>query len=103
MVAETSGGCLLGAAAVGEKGKPAQDVGAAAAQELVSDVHAGGCVDQWFANGFLLDSVAMLDVSSNCHIDHMLVPPSDLALEGGFLSAMKRNIGVCLNAGYKIS
>lgn len=49
-VARTSTGCLLGAAAVGERGKQAQQVGAAAAAELVEDIQSGGCVDRWWGS-----------------------------------------------------
>jgi RNA 3'-terminal phosphate cyclase (ATP) len=47
-LARTSGGCLQGAAAVGERGKPAQQVGAEAAAQLLEDIAAGGCVDRWW-------------------------------------------------------
>ena len=45
--AQTSTGCVLGVAAVGERGKQAQHIGAEAAQKLIEDIRAGGCVDQW--------------------------------------------------------
>ena len=47
-VARTSTGCVLGGAAVGERGRQAQQVGAQAAESLVRDIRAGGCVDQWW-------------------------------------------------------
>lgn len=49
LVAETSEGCLLGAASVGAKGRQAQQVGADAAADLLQDIRAGGCVDRWCA------------------------------------------------------
>jgi RNA 3'-terminal phosphate cyclase (ATP) len=47
LVATTSEGCVLGAAAIGERGKSSEQLGEAAAQELVEDIYAGGCVDRW--------------------------------------------------------
>lgn len=47
LTAATANGCLLGAAAIGERGKSAQDLGRAAARELQEDIQAGGCVDRW--------------------------------------------------------
>ncbi len=47
LIATTSEGCLLGAAAIGERGTSSEQLGKAAAQELIDDIYAGGCVDCW--------------------------------------------------------
>jgi len=41
----TSKGCMVAASAIGEKGKRAPQVGHAAAEELISEWKAGGCID----------------------------------------------------------
>ena len=45
----------MGAAGLGERGKPAEAVGDGAAEELVQDLQTGGCVDRWCAVILLLD------------------------------------------------
>ena len=45
-IAETSTGCLLAGSAIGRKGEPAERTGRSAAEELVTSVRAGGCVDE---------------------------------------------------------
>lgn len=45
---------LLGAGALGERGKPAEQVGEAAARALVQEAATGACLDQWMADQFLV-------------------------------------------------
>ena len=47
LVAHTSTGCMLGASAVGERGLPAEEVAAKAANQLLANIDAGGCVDEY--------------------------------------------------------
>ncbi|XP_075217022.1 RNA 3'-terminal phosphate cyclase [Lycorma delicatula] len=44
--AETSTGCVLGGTALGKRGVPAEDVGRAAADELIESINFHSCVDQ---------------------------------------------------------
>lgn len=45
LMAETSTGCRLAGSALGKRGIPAEQVGEAAAAELLKDISEGGCVD----------------------------------------------------------
>ena len=45
--ATTESGCLLGAAAPGQRGVSSEEIGARAATELLEDLQHGGCVDRW--------------------------------------------------------
>ena len=47
LVAESDTGCLWGASALWERGKPPGTAGREAAQELVAALASGACVDQW--------------------------------------------------------
>jgi RNA 3'-terminal phosphate cyclase (ATP) len=54
LIAEFAGGARLGASAVGEKGEPAERVGARCAEELLEDVEAGGCADRHLTDQLLV-------------------------------------------------
>lgn len=45
---------IMGAGALGELGKPAEQVGEAAARALLFEVCSGACLDQWMADQFLV-------------------------------------------------
>ncbi|KAI9092581.1 RNA 3'-terminal phosphate cyclase-domain-containing protein [Phlyctochytrium arcticum] len=52
--AHTSTGCILGASALGGKGKPAEDVARHAVDQLVANLNAGGCVDEYMQDQLIL-------------------------------------------------
>lgn len=54
LAATTSTGCVLGGSALGERGRPAEDVGTAAAEELLTAANVGACVDE-----YLLDQLVI--------------------------------------------
>jgi RNA 3'-terminal phosphate cyclase (ATP) len=54
LVAETDTGCLLGASALGERGKRAEDVGREAATELAAVLKGGACVDSHLADQLVI-------------------------------------------------
>lgn len=45
--AETSTGCVIGGTALGKRGVPAEDVGRAAADQLIESINNNACVDQY--------------------------------------------------------
>lgn len=47
IAAESIEGCILGAAAPGQRGVLAEDIGTRAATELLEDLSHGACVDRW--------------------------------------------------------
>ncbi|VVC72195.1 RNA 3'-terminal phosphate cyclase [uncultured archaeon] len=51
--AELSSGAVLGASAMGERGKPAEEVGRAAARELSKSIESGACVDKHLCDQLL--------------------------------------------------
>ncbi len=53
-VAEFGGGATLGASALGERGKAAEEVGREAADALVREVQSGACVDSYAADQMIL-------------------------------------------------
>lgn len=55
LVAETSAGCLLAGSGLGSRGVEAEKVGADAASELLRNIDAGGCIDD-----FLQDQIIIL-------------------------------------------
>jgi RNA 3'-terminal phosphate cyclase (ATP) len=61
VIAKTTTGCLLAGSALGERGKSAEIVGQEAADSLVRDLVAGGCVDE-----YLQDQVCSLLSFSYC-------------------------------------
>lgn len=46
MVAETSTGCVLGGSALGKRNERSEDTGKTAAQEILTAVQEGACVDK---------------------------------------------------------
>ena len=54
LVAETDTGCLLGASALGERGKRAEEVGRGAALELGAALKSGACVDAHLADQLVI-------------------------------------------------
>jgi RNA 3'-terminal phosphate cyclase (ATP) len=54
LVCATSGGCVLGGSALGQRGVPAAKVGEAAAAELLSGLATGGCVDEHLADQLIV-------------------------------------------------
>lgn len=54
IVAKTSTGCVLAGSALGSPKKRAQDVGVAAANELILTLKEGGCVDEWLQDQLIL-------------------------------------------------
>ena len=69
LVAETDTGCLLGASALGERGKRAEDVGREAAVELAAAVKSGACVD-----GHLADQLVIFMALAGHGTARMLAP-----------------------------
>lgn len=47
LVANTSTGCKIAGSGLGERNKSAKQIGEEAAQELINNVKAGGCVDEY--------------------------------------------------------
>jgi len=58
--AETDTGCLIGANSLGEPGKPAEEVGAEAARDLINALDTGCAVDEHLADQ-LIPYIAMAD------------------------------------------
>jgi len=54
VVVETSTGCLFGGSALGERGKPAEDVAQEAVAELIQDLKTGACVDQYLQDQLII-------------------------------------------------
>eukprot|EP00540_Astrosyne_radiata_P001863 CAMPEP_0116837300 /NCGR_PEP_ID=MMETSP0418-20121206/8576_1 /TAXON_ID=1158023 /ORGANISM="Astrosyne radiata, Strain 13vi08-1A" /LENGTH=298 /DNA_ID=CAMNT_0004467167 /DNA_START=206 /DNA_END=1102 /DNA_ORIENTATION=- len=54
IVATTTTGCLLAGSALGSPKKHFKEVGTKAAEELVSTLHDGGCVDEWLQDQLVL-------------------------------------------------
>jgi RNA 3'-terminal phosphate cyclase (ATP) len=54
LIAHTSTGCMLGASAVGERGLPAEEVAAKAANQLLANIDAGGCVDEYLQDQLII-------------------------------------------------
>lgn len=54
IIAETSTGCLLAGSALGEKRMPAEQIGEEAVESLISDLRAGGCVDQYLQDQLII-------------------------------------------------
>ncbi len=52
--AETDTGCILGTDGLGERGKPAEDVGKEAAEKLLKTIRSGATVDERLADQLLL-------------------------------------------------
>ena len=64
--AETTTGCLLAGSALGTPKKKAKQVGVEAAEELLSTLHDGGCVDEWMQDQLIL-FMALADGVSEIH------------------------------------
>ena len=54
LTAHTSTGCILGASGLGERGRPAEDVAQGAVNQLVANLDAGGCVDEYMQDQLIL-------------------------------------------------
>jgi RNA 3'-terminal phosphate cyclase (ATP) len=54
LTAHTSTGCILGASGLGERGRPAEDVAQHAVDQLVANLDAGGCVDEYLQDQLIL-------------------------------------------------
>ena len=66
IVAETTTGCLLAGSALSTPKKKAKQVGIEAAEELLSTLHSGGCVDEWLQDQLIL-FMALADGVSEIH------------------------------------
>mmetsp|Transcript_7216 Transcript_7216/g.15752 ORF Transcript_7216/g.15752 Transcript_7216/m.15752 type:complete len:378 (-) Transcript_7216:519-1652(-) len=54
LVAETSTGCLLAGSAKGQRGVASEAVAATASSELLEELEAGACVDQWMQDQLII-------------------------------------------------
>jgi len=54
VIAKTSTGCLFGGSALAERGKTSEQVGQAAAEELLEGLAHGGCVDGWLQDQLII-------------------------------------------------
>jgi len=54
ITAHTSTICILAGSGIGEKGKKAEDVGTAAAEELLTQIKHGGCVDEFLQDQLII-------------------------------------------------
>lgn len=54
LIAETTTGCLFGTSSLGERGKPAEQVGEEAGLEMVANLGYGGCVDEYLQDQLVL-------------------------------------------------
>jgi len=52
--AETENGCILGGSSIGSKGKDPQQVGHEAAEELITNLGHGGCVDEYLQDQLII-------------------------------------------------
>ena len=53
VTAVTSTGLILGRGVPAERGREAQDIGEQAGSELLGDLQAGACVDEWWVTPLL--------------------------------------------------
>ncbi|KAK9811681.1 hypothetical protein WJX72_008299 [[Myrmecia] bisecta] len=54
IVAETAGGCVLGAAGIGERGVSGLATASIAAREMLDVLESGACVDQWMQDQLII-------------------------------------------------
>lgn len=54
LIAHTSTGCMLAASAVGERAVPAEEVAAKCANQLLANIDAGGCVDEYMQDQLII-------------------------------------------------
>src|SRR5205823_1123940 len=54
LMAHTDTGCILASSCVGERGLPAETVATRAAEQLLANVEAGGCVDEYMQDQLIL-------------------------------------------------
>ncbi|GAB4823380.1 hypothetical protein N2152v2_010426 [Parachlorella kessleri] len=54
LVAETSTGCLFGSSGLGQRGVPAEEIGARAARELMDVIASGACTDEWLQDQLII-------------------------------------------------
>lgn len=73
LVAESDTGCLFGGSALGRKKVPAKTVGKDAARSLADDIKAGGCMDRYLQDQFII--FMALAVGSILQNSPLVTPP----------------------------
>lgn len=54
IIAETESGCLLASSGLGDRREKPEQTGVKAAEDLICDLRAGGCVDEWLQDQLII-------------------------------------------------